>query len=486
MATDTCLVFYSWASDHPNNTNRSFIERALHQAAKVVRADDTIQIEPVIDRDTQGVPGSPDIASTIFAKIDQADMFVCDISIVDDQARRPAPNPNVLLELGYALKVLGPDRIIMVMNSAFGTPELLPFDLRMRRVTSYRRPEQSDDQGRERKELEATLVAALRAIMQRLPRQLPAEPIQPPTPVQVAQEAVEVSKPDHVERVRQYMIVLSEQIAALVPKHEDDDQGRWDEQLIEAINASTDMVREFTRLAHTIVTYNSVDACHVLYEGFSHILEQYRNPRGYSGMYYVSDFDLPRFLGHELFVTFNALLVRSARWDLMADLLATELYVTNTDQSVPGMVRFTALSDLVRLLEQRNKRLGLNRRLLHADLLNERHSGNGPLAQVLPMEQVTAGDYFLYLRGQLEPEQAPVHVQWRPWSVVYLEHPPRFLLESTQARAAQKICRPLGVLDIDSLRTRLRERAYALGSFFSDPFWRDPLDDFVPELIGTR
>lgn len=169
MATDTCLVFYSWASDHPNSTNRSFIEKALHHAAKAVRADDTIQIEPVIDRDTQGVPGSPDIASTILAKIDQADIFVCDISIVDDQVRRPAPNPNVLLELGYAFRVLGPDRIIMVMNSAFGTPELLPFDLRMRRVTSYRRPERSDDEGRGRKELEATLVAALRTIMQRLP-----------------------------------------------------------------------------------------------------------------------------------------------------------------------------------------------------------------------------------------------------------------------------------------------------------------------------
>ena len=104
------------------------------------------------------------------------------------------------------------------------------------------------------------------------PQQLPAEPIQPLTPVQVAQEAVEVSKPDHVERVRQYMIVLSEQIAALVPKREDDDQGRWDEQLVEAIKASTDIVREFTRLAHTIVAHNSVDACPVLYDGFSNIL----------------------------------------------------------------------------------------------------------------------------------------------------------------------------------------------------------------------
>jgi hypothetical protein len=82
MATDQCLVFYSWASDHPNGTNRSLIEKALQHAAKAVRADESIQIEPVIDRDTQGVPGSPDIASTILAKIDQAQIFVCTVNLL--------------------------------------------------------------------------------------------------------------------------------------------------------------------------------------------------------------------------------------------------------------------------------------------------------------------------------------------------------------------------------------------------------------------
>lgn len=65
------IIFYSWQSDLPNSTNRGFIQRALEQAAKDIRGDDSIAVEPVIDRDTAGIPGSPDIAATILEKIDQ-------------------------------------------------------------------------------------------------------------------------------------------------------------------------------------------------------------------------------------------------------------------------------------------------------------------------------------------------------------------------------------------------------------------------------
>ena len=106
-------VFYSWQSDLPNSTNRSLIETALEKAAKAISQDETISVEPVIDRDTQGVPGSPDIARTILQKIDRADAFVCDVSIINPQsASRKTPNPNVLLELGYAVKSMGETPIV--------------------------------------------------------------------------------------------------------------------------------------------------------------------------------------------------------------------------------------------------------------------------------------------------------------------------------------------------------------------------------------
>src|SRR5437867_1742499 len=98
------IVFYSWQSDLPNATNRGFIEQALENAVSGIAKDQSVAVEPVVDRDTQGVPGAPDISSTIFAKITAAHVFVADVSIVTrPEQGKSTPNPNVLIELGYAL-----------------------------------------------------------------------------------------------------------------------------------------------------------------------------------------------------------------------------------------------------------------------------------------------------------------------------------------------------------------------------------------------
>ncbi|MBI3910253.1 MAG: pentapeptide repeat-containing protein [Armatimonadetes bacterium] len=162
------MVFYSWQSDLPNATNRGFIQTALEAATKAIRDDESIQVEPVVDRDTAGVPGSPDISSTILGKIDQAQVFVCDVSIINQETKeetRLTPNPNVLIELGYALKALGQQRIIMVMNTASGTPAQLPFDLQLKRVLTYNAPPEASERAPERKNLQRALEAGLRAIL---------------------------------------------------------------------------------------------------------------------------------------------------------------------------------------------------------------------------------------------------------------------------------------------------------------------------------
>ena len=89
---DDWKVFYSWQSDLPNPINRGFIQDALERAAKAIRQDDSITVEPRIERDTDGVPGSPDIATTIFEKIDTSQVFACDVSIINTEGKaRPTP-----------------------------------------------------------------------------------------------------------------------------------------------------------------------------------------------------------------------------------------------------------------------------------------------------------------------------------------------------------------------------------------------------------
>ena len=121
ITSPATTVFYSWQSDLPNSTNRGFIGDCLERAIKELKADPSLTVDPCLDRDTQNVPGSPDIASTIFDKIDKCGLFVCDVSIVNhNSSERPMPNPNVLIELGYAVKTLGWSRIVCIFNTAFG------------------------------------------------------------------------------------------------------------------------------------------------------------------------------------------------------------------------------------------------------------------------------------------------------------------------------------------------------------------------------
>jgi hypothetical protein len=262
-----CKIFYSWQSDLPNATNRGFIQKALENAAKSIRNDDSIKVEPVIDRDTKDVPGAPDIAHTIFDKIEQAQVFVCDVSIINQNApSRPTPNPNALIELGYAIKALGWQKIILVMNTAFGKPEELPFDLRMRRAIGYHTPKETEERATERKKLEAVLTEALRSILEGLDVPTPGEVIQPQPIDEQARVAVENSQPNQASLVRRFMEWLIDELNILAPDFSGG--GVLDELLIQAIEQTKELMMKFARLAEAIATMNNVEAALALYQRF--------------------------------------------------------------------------------------------------------------------------------------------------------------------------------------------------------------------------
>lgn len=131
-------IFFSWQSDLPNKTNRNLIENSIKLALKKMNQDSPYSLITEIDRDTKGVLGSPDIVDSILTKIDKCSLFIADISIINSNLNgKRTPNPNVLFELGYAVKCLGWDRVICVFNSDFGDVSELPFDLRNRRILTY-------------------------------------------------------------------------------------------------------------------------------------------------------------------------------------------------------------------------------------------------------------------------------------------------------------------------------------------------------------
>jgi hypothetical protein len=140
-------VFWSWQSDTPGKTGRHLIRQALADAIETLKQPAEVE-EPNerdskealhLDQDRQGVPGSPDLARTILDKIEASSVFVADVTPVSviparKEGRAELPekrnmNPNVAIELGYALKALTDHNVLMVLNTHYGGRNFLPFDL---------------------------------------------------------------------------------------------------------------------------------------------------------------------------------------------------------------------------------------------------------------------------------------------------------------------------------------------------------------------
>ena len=132
---NTIQIFFSWQSD--DNDERKLIRKSLTNVIEVFKkAGKTI----IIDSDMRNVPGSQDIPNTLFNKIELSDIFVADVNLVFASLHREntfSPNPNVMIELGYAASKLGWNNIIMLLNTSKRRIEDLPFDIRQRSILWY-------------------------------------------------------------------------------------------------------------------------------------------------------------------------------------------------------------------------------------------------------------------------------------------------------------------------------------------------------------
>lgn len=129
-------IFYSWQSDLPGNKTRNFIRDCIDEAIDLAEESEAIEAER--DEATKDTTGSPNIVTTLFSKIDDCDLFIADVTLCfssDTTKGKKSPNPNVLLELGYAVKILGWERVVCFCNTDFG--DSYPFDIAHNRITGY-------------------------------------------------------------------------------------------------------------------------------------------------------------------------------------------------------------------------------------------------------------------------------------------------------------------------------------------------------------
>lgn len=402
-------------------------------------------------------------------------MFVGDISLINDsQSARRTPNPNVLLELGYALHALGPARVILVFNRAYGAVEELPFDLRMRRVMTYDMHDSVQERASERRALQAKFDDAIRAALAHI------EAVTDSSLLSQTLEAVENLVANRVIVVRRFLGDSRERIWSIRPKPVIEWQGFQD--LIDALDRTTDIVADYSRVAATVAAMGDEDTAVELHRAFGAILDAYDTPEGFSGTFYPADFDFFKFIGHELYTTLFAVLIREERWETISRLLNAGIPVrySRTAQG-PANSAFHEMSDHVfsfGQLSQERQRMSV-----HADILKQRHEQD-PLRLLMPFDDLMGADYFLFLRGELSNEQPNTFIDWRPWTTVFMKYAPRFFHEAQHAANATRIAKALGLPDVQLLKEKLHERAGRIRQLWRNGFWNDPLRPSYIDKIG--
>lgn len=165
-------IFYSWQDDRKRSDCRYFVQDAIQEAIKSIGE---IYGEIKLDQDTRDLPGTPPIVEEILKKINNADIFIGDISYVGEGQKENVPegensikklsNPNVLYESGYFESKCPAYRSIYVFNEDYGSKSELPFDLQHRRhPISY---SLKDNKSQAKRDLTSMLAKAITAVIEK-------------------------------------------------------------------------------------------------------------------------------------------------------------------------------------------------------------------------------------------------------------------------------------------------------------------------------
>lgn len=464
------VVFYSWQSDLPNATNRGFIQQALESAAQKIATDASIAVEPVIDRDTQGISGSPDISATIFAKIATSDVFVADVSIaVRPPTGRVTPNPNVLIELGYALRARGHEKVLLVFNEAYGKLDELPFDLKMRRILTYNEPASNADRATGRKALAAVLEAALRGAVT-----TPSATAEP-NAIEPALKAIENAEPGRPVQLRKALASIIAQLDAVQPKRAR--EGGTEDDLMKAIDNSQEAIADAARIAEVIAIVGDQGAATDMYRWFGNVLERYDLPREFQGSYNTGDFDFFKFIGYAMFTNFIAVLLRERKWTILEHVLSEPLPIKFIrGQDGPGSILWQRLSAYAPGLMGYGRSKG--RMSLPGDLVKSHHT-TGAVATVVSFEDFIEADYFLFVRSCADD------AGWTPWSYPFLEHVPAFIRAAERKNTAEQLAKAVNANGIPELRKQIVGGWSHLREVFSSGFLRTLMRESDIDRIGT-
>jgi hypothetical protein len=190
----------------------------------------------------------------------------------------------------------------------------------------------------------------------------------------------------------------------------------FDDNVIKSIEEFTPYRTEAIELLLALASHGPTpDELRAFHRFFERLYPFMHRPENVS-TYHEWDYDNFRFIVHELFLYLIASLLRYERFESAAQFMRQPYYVGRAGDSETGTVSFSEFRQHMRSLDHRNKRLGLRRLSVRADLLRSRVEGSG-----LTFDQIMQADFVLYIRACLNTLRNGDD-RWWPETLLFASH----------------------------------------------------------------
>lgn len=278
------------------------------------------------------------------------------------------------------------------------------------------------------------------------------------------------SNPKRVKGLlRRFSEEYIEELRQLKLSYEDlgDNTSEADEKIMEKINSSLPLRNDFIEILK-LLSENEISDTDWLVELFEKVCRftdvVYGEDSGYS---YEIQYDQFKFILHEMFLYSCALLLKHSEYNALFDILSAKYFLENGSQTREE--NYVAFRMYIRSLDDRNRRLGLRKISLHAQVLLERVHSNA-----VTKEELIDIDLLLhYLSSILFKD----HYKWFPITYIYRERmrsPIRFLAKLKSRRRANDSCILFGVQSIRELKEIIAAYTQDRDYRYNESFYRVP------------
>lgn len=195
-----------------------------------------------------------------------------------------------------------------------------------------------------------------------------------------------------------------------------------DEIILRRIEQLRPLRDDFINLVETISVYSeqfNIEALHGFWQKIiEFIVEDDTNTHPVRSQYGYLIFDHFRFFVREIFLHQIALLIRKEDFKAINYLLYTPFVIYSSKRGDTRVYTYEAIRAYIECFENRNKRLGLNRISITADLLKERTAN-----ALVDFTEVQQADIALYYASLIGKEKLSTygnnHWSWYPETTVY-------------------------------------------------------------------